>query len=205
MKLRSFGCTPWSEVAALQAALVAEVQAGGEEVVLYGEHPPTVSLGHRSPPLGAREAEATAALAVVRSRRGGATTVHAPGQAIVYPIVRVSRGVVRLAELLAGAAAAVAVQHGIAARFDRARPGLWVGERSERKLGSIGLLLERRVSSHGLALNVCNDLSLFSLVEEICAMPGVQLTSLAAEGATALPPTSEVARQIAERFTASWR
>lgn len=201
MKRIAFGRAPWQEIATRQADAVRAVQAGGEELVLFGEHPPTLSLGRRSPELAPDEIRAQAArgLVVVRSDRGGATTVFAPGQAIVYPIVRLRRGVVDHVERLAAAARAVAAELGVDARFDRHHPGLWVGP---RKLASIGLRVERRVTSQGLAFNVAVDLGLFAGLE-ICATPQLVTTSLLAEGAPALPSALAVAERIATVFSLS--
>ncbi len=201
MKLIAFGCAPWQEIATRQADAVRAVQAGGEELVLFGEHPPTLSLGRRSPELSPDELRAQAArgLVVVRSDRGGATTVFAPGQAIVYPIVRLRRGVVDHVARLAAAGRAVAVELGVESRFDRQHPGLWVGP---KKLASIGLRVERRVTSQGLAFNVAVDLGLFAGLE-ICATPGLVTTSLLAEGAPALPSAIAVAERIATAFRLS--
>lgn len=196
MKLCGFGTAPFDDIAALQRELVAAIGRGAEdETILYGQHPPTLSRGRRSPPLADDEVALMTArqLAVVSADRGGATTLHAPGQAIVYPIVRLRRGVVAHVEWLANAAIAVAAQHGVAARFDRAHPGLWVGA---QKLASIGVRVERRLTSHGLAFNVVNDLDLFSGLT-ICATPGLEPTSLAALGVRPLPTTDEVAAAIA--------
>ena len=179
MKQIDFGCAAWSEVAALQAEAVLQVQQGGEEVVFFGEHPPTVSLGRRSKPISAPEETLLRArgFALFNANRGGATTIFSPGQAIVYPIVRLQGGVVAHVERLAEAGRKVAAGVGVASRFLRQQPGLWT---ATGKLASIGIRVERRVSSHGLALNVSNELTSFGLVE-ICATPGLRMTSLVNE------------------------
>lgn len=196
MKLRGFGTAPLDEIAALQRELVAAVGRGAEdETILYGQHPPTLSRGRRSPSQSELEDTIAAArgLTIAVADRGGATTLHAPGQAIVYPIVRLRRGVVSHVTWLADAAIAVAARYGVEARFDRAHPGLWVGA---QKLASIGVRVERRVTSHGLAFNVVNDLDLFSGLA-ICATPGLEHTSFAALRVRPLPTTDEVAAAIA--------
>ena len=51
---------------------------------------------------------------------------------------------------------------------------------SARKIGSIGLHVSRRVTTHGLAINVNNDLQPFEWVVP-CGIEGVAMTSLARE------------------------
>ena len=66
----------------------------------------------------------------------------------------------------------------------RARPedgpdytGVWV---DERKIASIGVHVQRGVSTHGFAINVENDLQPFQWIVP-CGLDGVQMTSLIKE------------------------
>jgi lipoate-protein ligase B len=63
-------------------------------------------------------------------------------------------------------------------REGREYTGVWVGE---RKIASIGIHVSRRVSMHGFAVNVTNDLAPFDAVIA-CGLPGVRMTSMRAEG-----------------------
>ncbi|MFZ9353072.1 MAG: lipoyl protein ligase domain-containing protein, partial [Candidatus Limnocylindrus sp.] len=56
-------------------------------------------------------------------------------------------------------------------------PGCWVGE---RKIGAVGVRVERGVAWHGLALNVGRDLAPFDLINP-CGHAGVVSTSIALE------------------------
>jgi len=49
-----------------------------------------------------------------------------------------------------------------------------------RKIGALGIRVERGVSYHGIALNVAPDLADFDLIDP-CGMPGLASTSIAAE------------------------
>jgi lipoate-protein ligase B len=55
---------------------------------------------------------------------------------------------------------------------------VWV---EDRKIASIGIHVSRRVSMHGFAVNVDNDLAPFSAVVA-CGLPGVRMTSLREQG-----------------------
>ena len=56
--------------------------------------------------------------------------------------------------------------------------GVWV---EDRKIGSIGIHVSRRVSMHEFAVNVDNDLTPFTNVVA-CGLPDVRMTSLRQEG-----------------------
>ncbi|HWM10566.1 MAG TPA: hypothetical protein VNO82_14535, partial [Solirubrobacteraceae bacterium] len=63
-------------------------------------------------------------------------------------------------------------------RAGREYTGVWV---EDRKIASIGIHVSRRVSMHGFAVNVDNDLAPFTNVVA-CGLPGVRMTSLREEG-----------------------
>ena len=71
---------------------------------------------------------------------------------------------------------------GVAAGRRDGHPGCWCdGEgAAPRKIGALGLRVERGVSYHGIALNVDPDLADFDLIDP-CGMPGVISTSIARE------------------------
>jgi lipoyl(octanoyl) transferase len=60
--------------------------------------------------------------------------------------------------------------------------GVWVGGRPPegRKIGSIGVHLNRGVTTHGFAVNVNNDLQPFEWIIP-CGIEGVRMTSLTRE------------------------
>jgi lipoate-protein ligase B len=73
-----------------------------------------------------------------------------------------------------------------------------------RKIGALGLRVERGVTYHGIALNVTVDLADFELIDP-CGMPGVRSTSIAAElGDLASNPTTASVEQAAGLFAAAF-
>jgi lipoyl(octanoyl) transferase len=68
-----------------------------------------------------------------------------------------------------------------AARRD-GHPGCWCDPEAgtPRKIGALGIRVERGVTYHGIALNVDPDLADFRLIDA-CGMPGVESTSIARE------------------------
>lgn len=157
MEVYSLGRAPYQLTCALQERLRARVQGGGPEVLLLCEHPPVLTLGRSATTddvLADEQLLRAQGIEVARTSRGGQVTYHGPGQLVVYPIVRLRRGIVAHVEWLAQAAVELAAQHGISARYDRGQVGVFVGE---QKLAAIGVNVARRVTMHGMALNVTSE------------------------------------------------
>jgi lipoyl(octanoyl) transferase len=138
--------------------------------------------------------------------RGGRVTYHGPGQLVAYPIVSlkpygddVHEYVRRLERVAIEALGA----HGVAAqtidgltgvwtegaapiprrRDQDATPGCEIGPSAgdaARKIGSIGVHVSRGVTTHGLAVNVNNDLQPFEWVVA-CGIDNCRVTSLGRE------------------------
>jgi lipoate-protein ligase B len=183
----------------------------GDQLLLV-EHGPVLTLGRQAderhilvPPRELRRR----GIEVVRVERGGEVTYHGPGQLVAYPIIRLGgRGLLLrpLVRALEGAMIDTCAALGVdgADRRD-GQPGCWigVGTPQPRKIGALGLRVERGVSYHGIALNVSTDLLDFELIDA-CGMPGVVSTSVAAElGRTAEPPTTDSVAVAAATFRAA--
>jgi lipoyl(octanoyl) transferase len=178
------GIVPYEEARELQRQ-VAERRRREEigDVLLLLEHPPVYTRGRRSQPeelpMGAEWYEAQG-IEVRDTDRGGLVTYHGPGQLVAYPIVdlrsygddvhRYVRGLERTMIEALGEA-------GVEAKTIEGLTGVWVGT---RKIGSIGLHVSRGVTTHGLAVNVNNDLQPFEWVVP-CGIEGVSMTSLSRE------------------------
>jgi len=180
------------------------------DVLLLLEHPPVYTRGRRATadelPMG-REWYEAQGIEVRDTDRGGRVTYHGRGQLVAYPIVSltpygddVHEYVRRLERVMIGALA----EHGVEAGLVEGLTGVWVGgdqqpsgRRAEstpygreigpstsdgggRKIGSIGVHVSRGVTTHGLAVNVNNDLQPFEWIVP-CGIEGVAMTSLARE------------------------
>ena len=196
------GLLPYSEGLALQRRLEAarQEEAVGD-VLLLLEHHPVYTRGRRSTaeelPMGAQWYEMQG-IEVVDTDRGGRVTYHGPGQLVAYPIVSLKaygddvHAYVRGLERVAIAALA---EHGVEAETVEGLTGIWVGE---RKIGSIGVHVSRGVTTHGLAINVNNDLQPFEWVVP-CGIEGCRVTSLSRE-LGAEQDLSAFAATIADRY-----
>jgi len=200
----------WARQHDLVAARAAD--AIGDTLLLL-EHDAVLTLGRNADPahvIAPAELLAARGIALHRVERGGEVTYHGPGQLVAYPIVKLAdhglllRPFVRALEL---AMADVAATYGIAAGRRDGYPGCWIGADGPlpRKLGALGLRVERGVSYHGIALNVTTDLADFALIDP-CGMAGLSVTSIARElgwtGEAARPSTASV-RAAADRYAAA--
>ena len=176
------GRVDYSAAVALQEDLRGRVQAGKlGDVVLMLEHPPVYTLGRRSQPGDLAMGEdwyRMQGIDVVRTDRGGKLTYHGPGQLVGYPIMRVA-DVVAYVRAMERAIVAALGETGLEA-YTREGPdftGVWVGE---RKIASIGVHVQKGVTTHGFAVNVDNDLQPFEWVVA-CGLPDVRMTSICRE------------------------
>lgn len=183
------GRVPYREAWELQHRLVAERVAGAiPDRLLLLEHPAVLTLGRRADPAHVRAAAADLAargIEVIRVERGGEVTYHGPGQLVAYPILALAtRGLLirPLVRALETAMVETCASFGVVAGRRDGQPGCWVDPdgSAPRKIGALGLRIERGVSYHGIALNVAPDLADFDLIDA-CGMPGVRSTSIAAE------------------------
>ena len=179
------GRVDYREALELQKRLVTDRAEGRiADQLLLLEHPPVLTLGRTADPSHIRVDAATLAargIEVVRVERGGEVTYHGPGQLVAYPILALSaRGLLvrPLVRALEAALVATCAAYGVAAARREGHPGCWCDPdgTDPRKIGALGLRIERGVSYHGIALNVSVDLADFDLIDP-CGMPGVTSTA----------------------------
>jgi lipoyl(octanoyl) transferase len=204
------GLVPYDEAVVAQRWLCDARQEGSiPDVLLLLEHPPVYTRGRRSNPEElpmATEWYGMQGIEVRDTDRGGQVTYHGPGQLVVYPIVDLQaygddvreyvRGLERVAIRSLG-------EYGIQGRTIEGLTGVWTegesplggrpaenrsiseeidpsAEGEARKIGSIGVHVSRGITTHGLAVNVSNDLKPFEWIVP-CGIEGCQATSLSRE------------------------
>lgn len=166
------GLIDYDEALALQHAVhAARVRGEVPDVLLTLEHPPIYTKGRRSTPDELPMGEDWYRAQGIELRgvdRGGKVTYHGPGQLVAYPIVSTQLfdgDVPALVEALEGAMIDALAQETIDAHRDPAGRGVWAGEGpTAGKIGSIGLHIAQGVTTHGLMVNVDNDLQPFSWI-----------------------------------------
>jgi lipoyl(octanoyl) transferase len=181
------GSVPYGEARELQKRLEAARQARSvPDVLLLLEHPPTYTKGRRSTPDELPMGEdwyRMQGIEVTETDRGGRVTYHGPGQLVGYPIVDlrvygddVHEYIRRMERVMIDSLG----EWGVDAALVPGQTGVWV---ADRKIGSIGVHVNRGVTTHGFAINVNNDLQPFEWIVP-CGIEGCRVTSLCRERGT---------------------
>jgi lipoyl(octanoyl) transferase len=169
------------------------------DVLLLLEHPPVYTQGRRSTadelPMG-EDWYRRQGIDVCDTDRGGRVTYHGPGQLVGYPIVSLKpygddvHDYIRRMERMIIAALSdwdvrAALIDGLTGVWTRGAPpgfaesaGLPADE--AKKIASIGVHVNRGVTTHGFAINVNNDLQPFEWIVP-CGIEACRMTSLARE------------------------
>jgi lipoate-protein ligase B len=205
--VRWLGRIAYRDAWQVQRDLAARRAAGEiDDQLLVLEHDPVLTLGRHADERHVLADPGTLAergIEVIRVERGGEVTYHGPGQLVAYPILALERRGLLLRPLvraLEGAMVDTCAALGVQAGPRDGHPGCWCDPAgpSPRKIGALGLRVERGVTFHGIALNVAPRLQDFSLIDP-CGMPGVESTSIARElgRPDEAPSTDAVARAAA--------
>ena len=168
----------------LQKRVEAARKAGSvPDVLLLLEHPPTYTKGRRASPDELPMGEdwyRMQGIEVTDTDRGGRVTYHGPGQLVGYPIVDLSaygddvhEYIRRMERVIIDSLG----ESGIEAGLIEGQTGVWV---DDRKIGSIGVHVNRGVTTHGFAINVNNDLQPFEWIVP-CGIQACRVTSLSRE------------------------
>jgi lipoate-protein ligase B len=203
------GSIDYDRAMQLQNAVhTARVRGDVPDVLLLLQHPPVYTRGRRSErselPMGEDWYDARG-IAVRDTDRGGKVTYHGPGQLVAYPIVStaltgddVPAFVARLEQAMIDALAG----EGIAARRDPAGRGVWAGDGpAAGKIGSIGLRIRQGVTTHGVMLNVDNDLQPFGWIRP-CGLddPATSVALISGREGRLRCMEKRFAHAVAERF-----
>ena len=195
------GLKPYREVWELQHELHERVREGREpDTWIVVEHPPVVTLGrqakHEHVFLSAEELSRRG-VDLVEIERGGDVTYHGPGQLVVYPIRKLERfrEVVPLVRSLEASVINACARFGVRGERWSEHAGVWVGR---NQICAIGLAIQRMVSLHGIALNVCTELDYDRLILP-CGLNDRGITSLAKESGRRLS-VAEAKRVLLEEL-----
>ena len=171
------GRIPYADALTLQEELRTRRQAGAiPDTLLLLEHPPVYTRGRRTLatdlPMG-EEWYLGQGIEVHDVDRGGRVTYHGPGQIVGYPIMEIG-DVVEYLRVMERAIIQALADEGVDAQIRDGLTGVWV---DDRKIGSIGVHVQRGVTTHGFAVNVDNDLQPFEWIVP-CGIDNVRMTSL---------------------------
>jgi len=186
----------------LGAAESARRRAGlAPDTLILLEHPHTYTIGRS----GTRDHVfltdselAVRGITCLDVDRGGDVTYHGPGQLVGYPIFDLGPqpDVGRYLRNLEDCLIETLADFGIAAGRLSGYTGVWIGD---RKIAAIGVKVSQGVTTHGFALNVSTDLSLFTHILP-CGIPDKGVTSMALEVGRA-PAMTEVEARVMAHFS----
>ena len=168
------------------------------DILLLVEHPHVFTLGRsgkESNVLAPRE------IPVLRTSRGGDVTYHGPGQLVAYPILDLNstlrKDVHRYLRNLELATIETLAFFGLVAERKPPWTGVWI---ANRKVASIGVAVRRRITYHGVALNVNPELRYFDRIVP-CGLNWAEVTSIQKELGGEVSP-EEVKREFVRNFVA---
>ncbi|MFH1370241.1 MAG: lipoyl synthase [Planctomycetota bacterium] len=184
--MRVLDCGPedYRTTLELQHRLVEQRREGTiGDTILIVEHQPVITLGARQSAnklLADRDNLANRGIDVIEIRRGGGATAHNPGQIVFYPILNLRElrlGINEYIRTLEQIGIELLKQLGIESGRRKGFPGLWV---NDKKIASIGVRVSRQITYHGMAINICNDLSIFDNIVP-CGLENIEMTSVLSE------------------------
>lgn len=194
---------PYSEGLIIQDQLVADRQADLiPDQLLILEHTPVITLGVRSKAehiLLSREMLSRRGINLHETPRGGDVTYHAPGQLVLYPIMKLTGAeadVHAFVEKLEEIAILTADAFCVKACRRKGKTGVWT---DQGKIAAIGIRFKKWVSSHGMSFNVNVDLDGFSTIIP-CGLHGEKVTSLQAILGPTCPTMQEVRAVMMRQF-----
>lgn len=180
--IEDWSLIPFREAWSRQEAYVRDIQKGVRpSTLILCEHPPVLTIGREGGEQNVKidpSLLASQGIEMIPINRGGDITAHNPGQLIGYPLFNLSEYREDLHWFLRSIEdiiMQVLEEHGIASGRVEGKTGVWIEE--ERKICAIGLHCSRWVTSHGFALNVNNDLSIFDWIIP-CGIPDKEVTSI---------------------------
>jgi lipoyl(octanoyl) transferase len=195
---RWLGRITYDDGLSLQESLVTKKVEGDEaNSLLLLEHEPVYTMGRTRDESSLRD-ETILPHPVHRTNRGGQATYHGPGQLVGYPVLDLSlfnRDLHAYLRFLEDVLITLLDRHGVIGGRLEGKTGVWVGD---RKIASLGVGVRKWISMHGFAINICGDLTPFHHITP-CGLPGVEMTSLEAEGAKNVSVES-CAKEVADIF-----
>jgi lipoyl(octanoyl) transferase len=169
MNVANWGRIAFNAAWRRQLELVDAVLFSDEpDTLVFCEHDAVITLGRATAPgsvLLGPELLASRGVEVVEIDRGGEATIHNPGQLIAYPIFHLERTKPDLHWFMRTVEQCVIDAldtFGLPSGRVDGLTGVWID--GDRKICAIGVHCRKWVISHGLALNVGNDLSLFDAI-----------------------------------------
>jgi lipoate-protein ligase B len=185
LEIQDWGLIDYLEAWERQKQIASDIiKNRNRNVFVVCEHPTVITVGRAGKQenilLPTKFLESKG-IKVVYNDRGGDVTLHNPGQLVGYPIFNLYDYKTDLHWFLReieNAIIELLASFNIMGERVEGLTGVWI-ER-ERKICAIGLHCSQWVTSHGFALNVCNNLDEFNYIVP-CGIQNKGVTSISKE------------------------
>jgi lipoyl(octanoyl) transferase len=144
-----------------------------KEMIWLLEHPLTFTRGIRSNNSEILDKK----IKVFKTNRGGKTTLHSPGQQIVYFALNLNKrrkDIKNLVRQIEITIIAFLKLYKIKSRADAKNIGIWVGD---KKIAAIGIRVSNWVAYHGFSINLKNNLNYYKKIIP-CGLDNTKVTSV---------------------------
>ncbi len=155
----NWGLLPYESADRIQQEAWKWVQA--EEsigIILGGEITPVITQGIRAQDQDILSADG---FDLYHIKRGGETTLHSPGQLVIYPVLNLKKmniGVRSFVQMLLRISQKTFEHFDVSTQVSENPVGLFT---SQGKIGFCGLQIKQSICQHGLSLNIQNNLDYF--------------------------------------------
>lgn len=179
-KVVNFDLVEYREGLKLQKLYEEKSLNNKTDFLLLLEHYPVITIGRsgkKSNVLINEKELKDKGILVYHTDRGGDATYHGPGQLVGYPIFNLrfyKKDVKWYVQSLEEILIRTLNEYEIKAEMIPKLIGVWV---NSKKIASIGVRIQKWITSHGFALNVNNNLTPFSYIIP-CGIKDVEITSM---------------------------
>lgn len=155
-----------------------------KEIVIFLEHNSTITAGcnyNIQNLLVSKEYLQKKNVAFFHVERGGDLTAHELGQLVIYPHVDLKKRNLTIGDFLQVFSQCMVDSifeiWGLSVIQDKKKPGLYLASNPTKKLVSMGIYFKSFFTSYGVALNLRNDLKVFSMIHP-CGQDSANIVSL---------------------------
>jgi len=185
IEIQDWGLIDYQEAWNRQKFIVKDIQENrNKNILIFCEHPTVITIGKNgseSNVIGSTKLLNDLGIKIIHNDRGGDATLHNPGQLVGYPIFNLQAYKTDLHWFLREIEQTIidiVANYGINAQRVKGLTGVWVN--GEKKICAMGFHCSRWVTSHGFALNVCNNLQEFEYIIP-CGIKDKGVTSISEE------------------------
>ena len=144
-----------------------------KELLWILEHPTTFTAGIRS----TDDEVIDKKIKIISTNRGGKTTLHNPGQKIIYFVLDLNKRKKDIRKLITTIEKSIIEFlkiYKILGKSDKKNIGIWV---NKKKIAAIGLRISKWVAFHGCSININNNLKEYLKISA-CGLDSRKITSI---------------------------